>query len=211
MAISILQFTAGPTDTNSFLALDGEARLAVVIDAPWGVTSRIVAEVRQRGLQVVSLILTHAHWDHVVDAPALREALGAPIVAHTLEESRLEAPAETLYQVPFEIPSVRADTLLEEGALLEAGALHFHLLHTPGHSPGAICLYEPDQKLLFSGDTLFHNGYGRTDLPGASDEEMWKSLARLSSLPEEVRVLPGHGPETTLGQESWLKRIPAEL
>lgn len=210
MGISVLQFASGPLDTNSYLVLDDQARVALVVDAPWGVTARIAAEVQQRGLQVIYLVITHAHWDHVADAEALRKAVGAPIVAHSLEEPRLEAPAETLYEVPFTIPSLHADQLLEEGSLLEVGELQFEVLHTPGHSPGAICLYEPTQKLLFSGDTLFHNGYGRTDLPGADDEQMWKSLARLSALPEEVRLLPGHGPETTLGKEPWLKRIPTE-
>ncbi len=210
MPISVVRFAAGPLDTNSYLVADDESGLAVVVDAPWGVSPRIAAEVQQRGIRVVSVVITHAHWDHVADAPALHDALAAPIAAHLLEQPRLEAPAETLYEVPFEIPSVHPEILLEEGSLLDAGSLRFHVLHTPGHSPGAICLYEPDQSLLFSGDTLFHNGYGRTDLPGASDEEMWKSLVRLSGLPKEVRVLPGHGVETTIGQEPWLKRIPAE-
>ncbi len=211
MSISVLQFTSGPLDTNSYLALDDEAKLAVAVDAPWGVTPRLVAEIQQRNLQLAFLVITHGHWDHVADADALQRAVGAHIAAHPLEVPQLEAPAETLYQVPFSIPSVHPQLLLEDDAILDVGALHFHVLHTPGHSPGAICLYDPDQMLLFSGDTLFHNGYGRTDLPGADDEEMWKSLARLSTLPEDVRVLPGHGPETTIGRESWLKRIPGEL
>ena len=211
MSISVVRFTTGPLDTNCYLVLDDTARRAVVVDAPWGVTPKIASEVQQRGLQVAIIVITHAHWDHVADATVLRDALAAPIAAHVLEQPRMEAPAETLYEVPFEIPSVHPEMLLEDESLLDVGSIHFHVLHTPGHSPGAICLYEPDQKLLFSGDTLFHNGYGRTDLPGASDEEMWKSLARLSSLPEEVQVLPGHGSETTIGQESWLRRIPAEL
>jgi glyoxylase-like metal-dependent hydrolase (beta-lactamase superfamily II) len=211
MATSILGFTAGPLDTNSFLATDEETGLALIVDAPWHVAPPLAEEVQKRHLRVRFLVITHAHWDHFADADALRAAVGASIVTHHMEASRLEAPAETLYQVPFEIPSVHPDALLEEGDLLEIGGFHFHVMHTPGHSPGSICLYEPDRKLLFSGDTLFHNGYGRTDLPGANEEELWKSLARLAELPEETRVLPGHGPETTLGQELWLKRIPADL
>ncbi|MHB0870441.1 MAG: MBL fold metallo-hydrolase [Chloroflexota bacterium] len=209
--MSVIRFTGGPLDTNGYLVLDDQARLAVIVDAPWGITDRVMEEIRQKSLQVACLVLTHGHWDHVADATALAAAAGTVIAAHPLEIPRLEAPAETLYEVPFEIPSTHPEMLLEEGAILDVGALHFHLLHTPGHSPGAICLYEPERKWLFSGDTLFHHGYGRTDLPGASDDEMWRSLARLAALPEDVRVLSGHGPETSIGQESWLKRIPAEL
>lgn len=211
MPISVVRFTAGPLDTNSFLAMDSEWGVAIMVDAPWGVTSRVVAEIQSRTLRVVYLIITHAHWDHVSDASALRDAAQTVIAAHPLERPQLEAPAETLYEVPFEIPAVHPSVLLEDGDVLDIGALHFHLLHTPGHSPGSICLYEPDQQLLFSGDTLFHNGYGRTDLPGGSEEEMWKSLVRLSGLPPQLHLFPGHGPESTLGEEDWLTRIPTEL
>ncbi|MGE5619646.1 MAG: MBL fold metallo-hydrolase [Sphingomonadaceae bacterium] len=211
MPASVTKLTAGPLDTNSYLAWDDDAGLAVVVDAPWGITSRMLEEIRRRSVRVICLVLTHGHWDHVADATELAAAAGTVIAAHPLEVPQLEAPAETLYEVPFAIPSTHPERLLEDGDTLDAGAFHFHLLHTPGHSPGSICLYEPDRKLLFSGDTLFHNGYGRTDLPGGSDEAMEQSLARLASLPDEVRVLPGHGPETSVGQERWLRRIPVGL
>ncbi len=211
MSATILRFTAGPVDTNSYLVLDDRLGLALIVDAPWGVQVPITEEVRRRSAQVLYLVNTHGHWDHVADNAALEAATGARIAAHRLEAPSLEAPAETLYPVPFEIPSTQPDLLLEDGSLLAVGDLQFQVLHTPGHTPGSLSLYEPYQRLLFSGDTLFHDGYGRTNLRGSDEEEMWKSLARLSTLPEDVRVYPGHGPETTLGQEGWLKRIPAEL
>lgn len=211
MPILVAQFTGGPLDTHCYLALDDESRLAIIVDAPWNVHTQVIPEVQRRSVQPLLIVITHGHWDHVADAGELRNATGAPVAAHPLEVPLLEAPAATLYDVPFEIPAIRPEMLLKDGSILDVGALHFHVLHTPGHTPGSLCLYEPDNKLLFSGDTLFHRGYGRTDLPGASDEQMWKSLAALSTLPEDVQILPGHGPRSAIGQEAWLKRIPAEL
>jgi len=209
--MSVLRVTSGPMDTNCYLVGDSASGEALIVDAPWGVLSPLLEKIRVGSWHPIYLVLTHGHWDHVAAASDLRAALDVAIAAHRLEGPALEAPAETLYQVPFEIPSIHADRLLEDGATLDVGALRFHILHTPGHSPGAICLYEPDAKLLLSGDTLFHNGYGRTDLPGADEETLWRSLTRLSALPDDVRILPGHGVETTIGTEAWMRRIPADL
>jgi glyoxylase-like metal-dependent hydrolase (beta-lactamase superfamily II) len=108
-------------------------------------------------------------------------------------------------QLPAEIPAVYPDRWLNEGDLVPLGSHEFLVMHLPGHDPGHIALYSEPDRLLLSGDVLFPNGHGRIDIPGASQEEMAASLKRLTALPGDVVVYPGHGLPTTIGAESWLQ------
>ena len=195
----------GPWQTNGYLVWDGRSTDALVVDPGMGAAQPLLDRVAANGLTLHLVANSHGHIDHVFDnAPLVRES-GAPLAIHELDEERLSAPNN--YGLEME-PSV-ATRHLVEGEQLRIGDLVFDVLHTPGHTAGSVCLYEERAALLLSGDVLFAGTYGRTDLPGGDDDLMVASLARLArELPPEVRVLPGHGPETTVGRElPWMRRI----
>ena len=195
----------GPWQTNAYLVWDGRSPDALVLDPGLGAADPLIARVAANGLTLHLVANSHGHIDHVFDNAPLVRGSGAPLAIHPLDEHRLSAPNN--YGLEME-PSV-ATRHLEEGEQLKIGDLVFDVLHTPGHTEGSVCLYEERAGLLLSGDVLFAGTYGRTDLPGGNDADMVASLARLArELPPAVRVLPGHGPETTLERElPWMRRI----
>jgi len=161
----------------------------------------ILRKVSDLGLDIKFIILTHGHIDHVAALKEVKEATGAKVAIHADDASSLQGQsffAEQFglsYQVP---PS--PDRLLKDGDSIDIGDLHFLVLHTPGHSPGGICLL--GQGVVFSGDTLFNYGIGRYDLPGGDYNQLMKSIdTKLMVLPDETTVYPGHGPGTTIGAE----------
>ncbi len=208
--MEILTFEAGPLATNAYLARDEEAHAALVVDAPPEVAADLLDAVRRAGDAVALIVLTHAHWDHIVDTAELKATLEAPVAAHPASRSQLEQPATSIVAVPYRIEPIVPDRWLEEGDVVEVGRYRFQVLHTPGHAPGQISLYEPEARVLFGGDTLFPGGFGRVDLPGASAEETLATLRRLLDLPDGVVVYPGHGRPTTIGAERpWMERLVA--
>ncbi len=200
----IRAFTSGPIMTNAFLVIDDDSKDALVIDAPPDVTPAIARAIQEDGLTVTLLVITHHHWDHIGDARELADSLGLTVAAHPASVAHLEQPAGG----PAPIAPVHVGRLLNEGDVVDVGNMSFQVLHTPGHAKGQISLYAPSDHVMFGGDTLFPNGYGRTDIAGASDEETAVTLLRLLDLPDDVTVYPGHGQETTIGQERpWMARI----
>ena len=159
------------------------------------------------GLRLHVIANSHGHIDHIFDNAPLKAASGAPLAIHPDDAYRLSG--QNIYG--YQLEPVVAEQELREGDRLAIGQLGFTVLHTPGHTEGSVCLYEPDRGLLLAGDVLFLRSYGRTDLAGGDDEQMVTSLTRLlREIPPETRVLPGHGPETTIGHESsWLERVAA--
>ncbi len=205
MALSLHAFASGPLETNAYLVVDRDTNHALVIDAPPDVTPTLAAAIDERGITVDQIVITHAHWDHIVDAAALRAALGVPLVAHPLTRDRL-APADDASQgSPFTITPVTPDGWLNEGDTVSLGTHTFAVLHLPGHDPAHIVLYSEPDKIILGGDVLFPGGHGTTEVAGADQALMNQSLARLAALPGDVTVYPGHGVSTTLGAEaSWL-------
>jgi hydroxyacylglutathione hydrolase len=195
----------GPWQTNAYLVWDGRSPDALVVDPGLGAADPLLARVAANGLRLHLVANSHGHIDHVFDNAPLVRGSGADLAIHPLDEPRLTAPNN--YGLEME-PSVATRHLLE-GEQLTIGDLVFDVLHTPGHTEGSVCLYEERAGLLLSGDVLFAGTYGRTDLPGGDDAAMVASLARVArELPAAVRVLPGHGPETTLERElPWMRRI----
>lgn len=195
----------GPWQANAYLVWDGRSPDALVVDPGMGAAQPLVERVAANGLTLHLIANSHGHIDHIFDNAPLVAASGAPLAIHPDDAYRLTAP--NAYGLEME-PSV-ATRDLREGGQLRIGDLVFDVLHTPGHTEGSVCLYEERAGLLLSGDVLFAGTYGRTDLPGGDDAAMVASLARLAhKLPPAVRVLPGHGPETTLERElPWMRRI----
>ena len=195
----------GPWQTNAYLVWDGRSPDAMVLDPGMGAAQPLVDRVAANGLRLHIIGNSHGHVDHIFDNAPLKRASGAPLAIHPDDAYRLDG--RNAYGLSVE-PST-ADRELRDGEQVRIGDLVFDVMHTPGHTEGSVCLYEEQRALLLSGDVLFAGSYGRTDLPGGSDEAMVASLARLArDLPDGVRVLPGHGPETTIGRERpWMERI----
>ena len=205
--MQIETFPTGPLPTNAFLVADEEAQEAWVIDAPPESADIVVNAAQERGWRVTALINTHGHWDHVADNAAVQQALGVPLLIHADDEPMILEPQRMSQSLPDIVPT-KADRYLSDGDTLTLGRYTFTVWHTPGHSPGGVVLYEPTTATLIGGDTLFPNGHGRIDIPGADRPAMYRSLARLATLPPETTVYPGHGDPTTIGAElSWLRAV----
>ena len=206
MALEIRTFVGGPLETNAYLIGDEATNEALAIDAPAGVTAELTAAAREAGWRIGRIVITHAHWDHIADAAALKEATGAPLAAHPLAVERLARPASLMGdELPVPIPPVRPDELIEDGDTVRLGSHAFRVLHLPGHDPAHIALVSEADRLFFGGDVVFPGGHGRTDLPLADQAMMDRSLTRLRDLPPDTVVYPGHGATTTLGAEaSWI-------
>jgi hydroxyacylglutathione hydrolase len=202
----LLSRAVGPLATNVHVLADPSSREAIAIDTATPSLAWIAGELAERAWTLKLIISTHGHWDHIGDNAALADHAKAEIAVHPLDRDRLEHPASM--SAPFEIvPSIPA-VELAEGGLIRFGELRLRVLHTPGHTEGSVCLHAEDDGMLFSGDTLFAGGWGRTDLPGGNEGQMVESLVRLSGYEDPLRVLPGHGPSTTMGRERpWLELV----
>lgn len=195
----------GPWATNAYLVWDGRSPDALVLDPGMGAADALVARVAANGLKLHLIADSHGHIDHIFDNGPLMRASGAALAIHPDDAHRLDGRNN----YGFEIEASVATVDLREGEQVRIGDLVFDVLHTPGHTEGSVCLYEERSALLLSGDVLFAGSYGRTDLPGGDDAAMVASLARLArEVPPGVRVLPGHGAETTIERElPWMRRI----
>lgn len=201
-----LSRVVGPIATNVHLLADERSREAIAIDTAIPSLAWIRDELAARGWTLKLIVSTHGHWDHIGDNAAVAAHTGAQIAVHPLDAHRLTDPQPIW--APFEIPPSVPAVELAEGGEVRFGAIRLSVLHTPGHTEGSVCLWSAEDGLLFSGDTLFAAGWGRTDLAGGSDEQMVESLSRLATLDAAATVLPGHGPETTIGRERpWLELV----
>jgi glyoxylase-like metal-dependent hydrolase (beta-lactamase superfamily II) len=207
--MELLHTIVGPLATNVYVLGDEASREAVALDTAIPSAAWLGERLRERGWTLKLLISTHSHWDHTGDNAAVMEATGAQLAAHGLDWPAIIAP-EPLW-APFPIPPSVPAVDLAKGALIRFGELRLEILHTPGHTPGSVCLLARSEGLLLSGDTLFAGGWGRVDLPGGDPAAMVESLRRLTIFPDETEVLPGHGPRTSMGRErAWLSLVARE-
>lgn len=198
-------FPSGPLETNAILLACSKTRHAALIDAPFESASVLLARIKQLDLTVKKILLTHTHWDHMAEAALLKKQLGAELYVHEEDAENLQQPGKDGLPLFYPITPATPDHYLFDGQELEVGNLRLKVLHTPGHSLGSVCFYLEKEKVLISGDTLFRGTYGKVSFPTSSPEKMWNSLKKLAHLPKETKVYPGHGPETTIGEEaSWM-------
>jgi len=204
--MELLSRVVGPLATNVHLLGDEASREAIAIDTAIPSLRWIADELAAREWTLKLIVSTHGHWDHTGDNAAVASETGASIAVHPLDRHRLTDP-QPLW-APFEIPPSVPAVELAEGGLIRFGAMRLEVLHTPGHTEGSVCLLAADDGLLFSGDTLFAGGWGRVDLPGGDPAAMVESLGRLGGLDGPLRVLPGHGPTTTIERERpWIELV----
>jgi glyoxylase-like metal-dependent hydrolase (beta-lactamase superfamily II) len=207
----IEMLTVGPLAVNCYLVGDPESRGAVVID-PGDEAERILATVADGSWRVSAIVLTHAHFDHVLAVREVKEATGAPFLLPPGEVALLKRAPEVLEQwMGMRIdPPPDPDGHLSGGDTLDVGNLRYNVVGTPGHSPDAICLIGESEA--FVGDTLFAGSIGRTDLPGADHQTLMDSIAReLLPLDDEMVLYPGHGPKTTMGRERRFNPFVVDL
>jgi len=199
-------FHFGPLETTTILLGCEQTKKAAVIDPAFQSTETLLIQAKKHDLTIEKILLTHSHWDHFADAFALKEKTRAPLFVHSLDEKNLREPG--VDGVPLFIPihPVIPNHLIQEGEIISVGNLKVQVIHTPGHSPGGVCFYLAKENLLLSGDTLFKRSIGNLSLSTGNAEQMWQSLKKLAKLPKNTRVIPGHGEETTIGQENWLER-----
>ncbi|MFN7921087.1 MAG: MBL fold metallo-hydrolase [Bryobacteraceae bacterium] len=200
----------GALQCNCSIFGDETSREAIVVD-PGDNIGEILAILALHSLRVTAIVITHAHIDHIGGAAKLKSATGAPVYMNGDDEDlyahldmqaawlRMETPERTVI-----------DTHARDGDLLRLGPAEFQVRHTPGHTQGSLCLYIPSETKLVAGDTLFHDSIGRTDLPGGDHRKILRSIKdKLLVLPDETVVIPGHGPNTTIGRErefNWFLR-----
>lgn len=199
-----------PLDNAVYVIADAGGE-ALVID-PSFAEREILDAVRDGGLRVVEILNTHGHSDHTFSDAPVKAATGARLAIHRLDAYRLERNArEGADLFPMRQPAAVAERLLEEGDESRLADVRLAVLHTPGHTEGSVCFHLPEERLLFSGDTLFNSGLGRVDLPGGDASAIVRSLHRLMTLPDETIVHPGHGPRTTIGAERpWIAGLTVE-
>lgn len=189
MSVQVIQIPVGPMANFAYLVIDAATKMAAVVDPGWE-SGKILARAKELGATVTAVWLTHTHFDHIQEVAAMAAATGVAVKVHALEKGALGSDAGTIQE-------------LNDGDVLQLGETAVTVLHTPGHSPGAVCFQAGDS--IITGDTLFVGAVGRTDLPGSDPRAMGRSLKRLAQLPEQWIVCPGHDygdqPTSTIGRE----------
>lgn len=208
----ITSTTVGVNFTNCYLIGEKNSK-AVLVDSG-DQPEKIKEMINENNVQVKKIINTHGHFDHISANLDIKKYTEAAVCIHQNDEASLTDPNKNLSTLLGEDNLVIGDSpecLLKEGDLIEVANYSFKVLHTPGHSPGGICLYDKSNSVLISGDTIFKMGVGRTDFPGCSQEELISSIEnKIINLPEDTVVYPGHGEKTTIGKfkvEVWEKLI----
>ncbi len=203
MTLEIVTFTLGPVETNAYLIADSQTGAAAVIDPAWD-GQIILAEAQKRGWRIAHLWYTHAHFDHIGGAAAIADALNPlPLVAlhpadHDLWKAAGGGPLFGYNIDPGPEPTID----FTQGQILRLGDNIIEIRCTPGHTAGHVVLYCAETAVCFCGDLIFAGSVGRTDLPGGSWDALEKSIhEQIYSMPDETRLLSGHGPETTVGKE----------
>ena len=198
----IEKLEVGPFASNCYIVGAESNKEAIIID-PGADANKILERVKELGLEVKHIVLTHGHVDHVGALKEVKEATEAEVAIHADDAASLHGRSLSNMFGLFFPPPPPADRLLKGGDSIDIDDLHFLVLHTPGHTTGGICLL--GEGVVFSGDTLFNFGIGRFDMPGGDGNQLMDSIhTKLMVLPDNTVVYPGHGPETTIGTErNW--------
>ena len=201
--LEIVPFTLGPVQTNAYLVADSETKEAAVIDPAWD-GPVILAEAQKRGWRIAHLWYTHAHFDHIGGAGAIADALNPlPLVALHPNDHVLWRAGGGGALFGFDIDPGPEPTIdFYQGQILRLGSVKFEVRFTPGHTPGHCIFYVASSGICFCGDLIFAGSVGRTDFPGGDWDQLVESIkTQVFTLPDETRLLAGHGPETTVAEE----------
>ncbi len=193
------KLVVGPFASNCYIVGSQSNKEGMIID-PGDEAKQILKRVKDLELDIKFIVLTHGHIDHTGALKEVREVTGAKVAIHADDAKSLKVQSlSRIFGLSYPTPPP-PDRLLKDGDSLDVGGMHFEVLHTPGHTPGGICLL--GEGVVFSGDTLFNYGVGRTDLPGGSSSQLMNSIqTKLMTLPDNTVIYPGHGSDTTIGAE----------
>jgi glyoxylase-like metal-dependent hydrolase (beta-lactamase superfamily II) len=196
----IKRIVVSPFETNCYLVWNKSDNTCVIID-PGDEDQIIIDKINQQGLKPKAILLTHGHADHIAAVEPLKEKFEIPLYLGKGDEVLLDSSSSYISSVlGYKIKCPFPDHLISDADVIDFGSLKFTVLATPGHTPGGVCYL--DGKHLFCGDTLFSGSIGRTDLPGGNFQQLIDSINRsILTLPEDIICYPGHGPETTVGEE----------
>lgn len=189
----------GPMEANCYILECEKTHLAIAID-PGGDADQVFDFLEKRGLKLEIIINTHGHIDHIEANSEVKEKTSAKLFIHSADADMIVNPQKNLsFFIGKPIKSPKPDSILNDGDLIDVGEVSLKVIHTPGHSPGSICLLA--DNAIFTGDLLFAGSIGRYDFPGSSYELIMNSLKKIIQLNDNLIVYPGHGPETTIGEE----------
>ena len=197
--MNVRTITVGAFQENSYLVIDEDSKHAVIVD-PGGEGQRLVSEIERSKATLDAIWITHAHVDHVGAIASVKERWNVPVYLHPLDRRLYEAAGRQaeVYGLPFEEPPA-PDREFADGQKLKLGDSEMTVMHAPGHSPGHVVIHGDGVALV--GDCLFAGSIGRTDLPMSNPQQLSESLKKIAALPPATVVYPGHGPETTIGEE----------
>jgi glyoxylase-like metal-dependent hydrolase (beta-lactamase superfamily II) len=200
MALVLEGLSVGSWESNCYIIGCGETKKGAVID-PGAEPGRILNRVKKLGLNIDKIILTHGHLDHIGALAEVQQAAGAKVFIHTADADMLtDARLNLSLYMGINMELKKADVLLKEGDNIQVGNINLEVIHTPGHTPGGICLKFKD--VIITGDTLFAGSVGRSDFPGGSHTQLIDSIKKkLLKFSPDTRVYPGHGPGSTIGEE----------
>ena len=199
---SIRGFQVGPIMTNCFFLINNDSKKLIVID-PGASAKALYEEIKKLDCVCEAILLTHGHFDHADGVDELKALTGAKVYAHEDEKKVLNDPSYNLSDDFVATGSkYDADVFVNDSEHLKLSGFDIAVIHTPGHTPGGICFYIEEEKILFSGDSLFNQSIGRTDFLGGSASQLIRSIKeKLLCLPDDVNVYPGHGAATSIGYE----------
>lgn len=199
--MEIKRAVLGMAATNCYFACNRETKETIIID-PADNAELLIRALTTGGYKPAAILLTHGHVDHILAVNALRERFGIKAYAHEAEKAVLESTRYNLSTMFGAACTMKADVYLRDGEEIELAGFSIRVIHTPGHTPGGCCFYIRDEKVLFSGDTLFRSSIGRTDFPGGSMSTLVRGIReKLFILPEDTAVFPGHNEPTDIGRE----------
>ena len=194
MAVKIFMNKGGIASTNAFLAVDEATRQAVLFDAPDHTIEPLIQIAKKQKLDVVGLWLTHGHFDHIADHAVLtRHFPWTRLLIHPADEAKLLNAHRQWFPLPFDIAPRKPDGHVQEGQVLWIGENRVEVMHTPGHCPGHVSYYFPEQAKLIGGDLIIAGSVGRTDLPDSDHAQLIESVKRIMKLPGKTKLHPGHG------------------
>lgn len=201
MALIFDGFSVGPWESNCYIIGCGETKEGAIVD-PGADGKKILSRVKKLGLNINKIILTHAHPDHLSALAEVQQATGAKVLIHALDAGTLVGAGRSLaYFIGKSVELKPADVLLQDGDKIQVGNITLEVIHTPGHTPGGICI-KCARDIIITGDTLFAGSVGRSDFPGGSHSQLINSIKeKLLNYPPGTKVYPGHGPASTIGSE----------